>query len=199
MPEKTFEEIEKQLFAMEDQLLKDMEDPEFKDGAISPVEEVAKDIAADWVRYSKMPRQEGVSPRYKVAIKHVAVLLGHHTYFEKQLKYGREEAQRESELKGKMKVPILTITTNILAIEKVGGNKIQPYRTIEGGGTLTLDLILSCERCAARGKCDITSKCMGYNEKAYNAAVGPRQDLLEPTQEDFLTFEKYARGVRAKK
>jgi hypothetical protein len=204
MPEKTFEEIEKELFAMEDQLLKDMEGPEFKDSAISPVEEIAKDIAADWVRYSKMPRQEGVSPGYKVAIKHVAVLLGNHGYFEKQLKYGREEAQRESPEKGTVKVPFIKLGLGrVFSVSGIDG-LFNTY-LVTGKPDVVAEVqfnarkIQSCGECPERGKCDLVQICRSYNEREYNTETRRAINVLEPTPADFLVFEKYARGVKKTK
>ena len=189
-----FEEVERDLYQREDELILLIKKPEKTNEDSERIKLINDEIATDWVKYTRLPRHLGI-PKHRVAIKHVAVLRTKHTtYFETELKYGREE---EHEKENRVVVPVLDISKEPVIATVADNTRIIPYRIYKGQDEyLSLQVISSCGACPAGGKCDLVDRCSAHNTMEYNS-LRTRFTPGEPVRDDYAAFESYARRVKA--
>ena len=192
-----FEVEERELFKREDELLELFKRPDKKQADYDAISAKSNEIAADWVRYVRMARSEGVAPRMKVAVKHIAVLKGALNEYEMGLQYGRV---RDIGQESRTTIPLLTLNSRDLFAVNVRDGFFTPYtisREKIGEPDVNLILVSCCRNCQAKGNCDLVERCTSYNKLEYDAAIP--KTLKDPAIDDYLSFEAFAKKVKVKK
>lgn len=187
----SFKEIEKRLYEQEDALLDNDAHMQLRGLDPKDILEDARTIASNWVRYTKLSGQNGISPNYKLAVKHVVALINGRPN-KAELSYGR--TKDKDDIVG---VPIYDPSQEkVLGFNDEFGEKVVPYKL--SADTLSqpkLEVISSCRVCPTQGKCDLVERCSAYNSEDYQQARR-KFETYTPTTADYLAFEKYARTVK---
>ncbi len=166
----------------------------------------AEILAESWKRYAMHPRQDGMAPKLKIAVKHGITLLNFKKHninnIKKELSYGvvygsenfpslavsSEAAERERLKIAAYPVPILDAPeSGIFAVENFAKG------TCTVLSTSTLEIIASCGKCPATGLCEISSRCTSYKAEEYRdarAKKGIEPESKEPTVEDYKIFNE---------
>ena len=186
----TPDQVEQYLYESERKLIEMVRDPKFPGYSLDGIKKQAKAIADNWVRYTRMPRVNGVTPKTNLAIKHTLVLLGLSPLsLEEGLGYKNEKVP-ETEI-ARITIYNVKIDNAIGLISKDGTNHV-PYRIVQPENSpASLEWIRSCSLCPVRGRCDLVDRCNSYDAEQYKC---PENLKIE----DYRKFDEHAKTVRGR-